>query len=121
MKKITSTRSAGSSSTGNDGATDLQRLDDFVVVDERNLSPGIEMTNRSEGVRDFRRRVAPYQHVDLFATAWPLGRSAGKKKHRKRLEIGVGVGVSVGLLGLFCMRQRAFKRWREPDAVTYIL
>jgi hypothetical protein len=37
--------------------------------------------------------------------------------HRKRLEIGVG--VSVGLLGLLCMRQREFTRWREPDAVTY--
>ena len=35
-------------------------------MDERNLSPRIEMINQSEGIRDFRRRVAPYQHVDLL-------------------------------------------------------
>jgi hypothetical protein len=71
-KKVTSTRSAGSSSTGNDGATDLQRWDpdlqrlDHFVVDERNLSPRSEMINQSDGIRDFRRQVAPYQHVDLL-------------------------------------------------------
>ena len=68
-------------------------------MDERNLSPRIEMINQSEGIRDFRRRVAPYQHVDLLesernckraelpvATASPLGRSAGGGERRKRLE-----------------------------------
>ena len=87
-KIMTSTRVAGSSSTGNDGATDLQRLDGF-VVNERNLSPCIEMNYPSEEVRNFRRRLAHYRHVDLLqwerkrkkssdelpvATAWPLGR-----------------------------------------------
>ena len=89
-KNMTSTRGAGSSSTGNGGATDLQRLDGF-VVNERNLSPCIEINYPSEEARSFRRRVANYQHVDLLewerkrksdfpsdelpvATASPLGR-----------------------------------------------